>query len=83
MCGIAGFIDQTTPRAEEPLQRMLDRIAHQVAQHGQERVAVQGQYMARADLIVEAQSRLPGLGFTLRKDVFERFKYVPGPSSDW
>ncbi len=25
----------------------------------------------------------PGLGFTLRKDVFERFKYVPGPSSVW
>ena len=25
----------------------------------------------------------PGLGFTLRKDALERFKYIPGPSSVW
>lgn len=25
----------------------------------------------------------PGLGFTLREDALERFKYIPGPSSVW
>lgn len=36
----------------------------------------------RPDGTVHAPDR-PGLGFTLRKDALERFRYVPGPESVW
>ncbi len=34
------------------------------------------------DGIVHAPDR-PGLGYTLREDAFERFKYLPGPEFEW
>jgi len=39
-------------------------------------------YDIRANGMVYAPDK-PGLGFTLRKDVFERFKYVAGPTYVW
>lgn len=39
-------------------------------------------YDIRPDGMVYAPER-PGLGFTLRKDALERFRYVPGPEYEW
>jgi L-alanine-DL-glutamate epimerase-like enolase superfamily enzyme len=39
-------------------------------------------YDIRADGMVYAPTA-PGLGFSLREDVLERFKYIEGPEYEW
>jgi len=40
------------------------------------------EFDVRSDGMVHAPDK-PGLGFTLKEDALERFKFVPGPEYEW